>query len=96
MEPGVVFGSVNAPVPLGPYVAPPPTFTEPDKAARMHGFLSRRLDGSGGARDFRAGVSRTRAGVRPVGSAIGDATHRAAPPLLPPLVWANRAPGVAS
>ncbi len=32
MEPGVVFESVNAPVPLGPYVAPPPTFTEPDKA----------------------------------------------------------------
>ena len=68
MEPGVVFGSVNAPVPLGPYVAPPPTFTEPDKAVtRRMEFLSRRLDRMRAAPGiFEPGVSQYEPGYEPV------------------------------
>ena len=56
MEPGVVFGSVNAPVPLGPYVAPPPTFTEPDKAVtRRMGSCRAAWTGCGRRPGFRAG-----------------------------------------
>ena len=68
MEPGVVFGSVNAPVPLGPYVAPPPTFTEPDKAVtRRMEFLSHRLDRMRAAPGiFEPGTSHYEPGYEPV------------------------------
>ena len=64
----VVFESVNAPVPLGPYVAPPPTFTEPDKAVtRRMEFLSHRLDRMRAApRIFEPGVSQYEPGYEPV------------------------------